>query len=580
MARREERQARRKAQWRARWAELRTAATGVDPGLVRLRLATGALASIVLALVVAVLLQRVSGQPATLVIMSAVLAMISNIAVNEPDIHRLRVTTALLVVPAVAAVSLGTVLAPYRVVADVVFVAVMVGGVWIRRFGPRGFALGQAAFMSYFFSQFLNTKVSGLPWLVVAAVVAVGSALLVRGFLFAENPQNTLARLVKAFRARIHALTYAVAELLDADDQDREDARRHVGRSRTRLNESALMIADQFDRSDERGDLDVYVLDAELAAERLADTARHLVVTGGRPADELRRPLLAGLRSLGAATATGTPAARVPALLDAAQRGVEPLVADVEGLGDDGQRVAFAVTRLAGALAEGRRHEPTTPADEVPDTDATGHPPGAEDATSGPGSAGLALTTRQAVQVGVATSLAIIGGELVSPARWYWAVIAAFVVFAGTTSRGDVLTRGRDRVLGTIGGVAAGMALAFVVGGAVVPSLVLLLTCLFLAIYLLRVSPGLMAFWITAVLALLYGLIGQFSVETLLVRVEETAVGAAMGMLAGFVILPTGTRQAFGTALDAMVAAVHAVLDASVNRLLGRPVAAAPVDLA
>ena len=135
-------------------------------------------------------------------------------------------------------------------------------------------------------------------------------------------------------------------------------------------------------------------------------------------------------------------------------------------------------------------------------------------------------------------------------------------------------------MLGTIGGVVAGMALAFVVDGAVVPTLVLLVVCLFLAIYLVRVSPALLAFWITAVLALVYGLIGQFSVETLLVRVEETAVGAALGMLAGFLVLPTGTRAAFGEALDAMVAAMHAVLAASVDRLLGRPVAAAPVDLA
>ena len=96
----------------------------------------------------------------------------------------------------------------------------------------------------------------------------------------------------------------------------------------------------------------------------------------------------------------------------------------------------------------------------------------------------------------------------------------------------------------------------------------------------MRVSPGLQAFWITAVLALLYGLIGQFSVETLVLRVEETAVGAALGMLAGFLVLPTGTRAAFGQALDAMVDAVHAVLDAAVDRLLGRPVAAAPVELA
>jgi len=52
-----------------------------------------------------------------------------------------------------------------------------------------------------------------------------------------------------------------------------------------------------------------------------------------------------------------------------------------------------------------------------------------------------------------------------------------------------------------------------------------------------------MAFWITAVLALLYGLIGQFSVETLLLRVAETAVGAAAGMLAGLYYLYRARRR-------------------------------------
>ena len=49
-----------------------------------------------------------------------------------------------------------------------------------------------------------------------------------------------------------------------------------------------------------------------------------------------------------------------------------------------------------------------------------------------------------------------IGGE--------YAAIAAFVVFAGTTSRGDLLSRGSQRVIGTIGSVLAGMGLALVVG--------------------------------------------------------------------------------------------------------------------
>jgi uncharacterized membrane protein YccC len=239
--------------------------------------------------------------------------------------------------------------------------------------------------------------------------------------------------------------------------------------------------------------------------------------------------------------------------------------------------VGFAVVRLADALQS--RTGTSAPA-LGPDPD---YPGGDDDRTVTAETeepSGLALTTRQAIQVGVATSLAIIIGELVSPSRWYWAVIAAFVIFAGTTSRGDILSRGVQRVIGTVGGVIAGMGLAVVVGAHHLVSLVLLFCCVFMALYLFRISQALMAFWITAVLALLYGLIGQFSVQTLVLRVEETAVGAALGMLAGYLILPKGTREAFDEALDDLFDAVDAVLTASIDRILGRPRATGLVELA
>jgi hypothetical protein len=111
-----------------RWAELRTAVAGVDPGLERLRLAGIGSASMVLAVVVMAAVRALTGQPVTLLIFAAVLAMISNLAVNEPDLSRRRATTALMILPAAVAVTAGTMLAPHRLVADVVFVAVALAG--------------------------------------------------------------------------------------------------------------------------------------------------------------------------------------------------------------------------------------------------------------------------------------------------------------------------------------------------------------------------------------------------------------------------------------------------------------------
>ncbi|MCW0215334.1 MAG: FUSC family protein [Pseudonocardia sp.] len=590
---------------RAWTEELRTRVTGIDPGLIRLELAGVATAAMVLAVGVMSVVRAVSGQAVTIVLFAAVLTMVSNLAVNEPDLHRRRITTALMLLPAAGSTALGTLLASYRVVGDVVFVAVMVAAVWIRRYGPRGFALGMAMFMPYFFTQFLHAQVAELPWLLLAGAVGIGSTLLLRCWLLAEDPDKVLERLMRAFRAHVHAVTTAVVDVLLAPADDRraiDDALSDVHARRIRLNDTALLLTDRLERrrdpdadepDPETERLDVDVLDVELATERLAVSTRRLADDPERegPLDaQIRRELVAGVRGIGTATATGTPEQMRDTLLAGARRSVGRLAAESSGeQRDRAQRVAFSVVRLADSLDTARaradievRHPPAgPPPEDAPPEDTeedTGKDTGKDTEEHGKG--GLALSTRQAIQVGVATSLAIVIGELVSPARWYWAVVACFVTFAGTASRGDVLARGGQRLIGTVGGVVAGMLLALLVGGHVALTLVLLVVCVFMALYLVRISQGLMAFWITAVLALLYGLIGQFSVETLLVRVEETAVGAALGALAGFLILPKKTRAAFGEALDDTVDAIDAVLRAVADALTGRPVATPPVELA
>ncbi|GAA3054258.1 FUSC family protein [Pseudonocardia yunnanensis] len=572
--------------------ELRTRLTAIDPGLVRLRLAAIGTGSMALAAGVTAL---IANQPVTVVLLSAVLAMICVVSVNEPELGRLRVTTALMIVPACVAVAAGTLLAPHHLFADIVFVAVMVTAVYIRRFGPRGFALGMAAFNAYFFTQFLRAAPDQLPWLLLATAVGVASSVLLRGFLFSERPERTLVRQLHAFDARVHDLVGAVVDLF-ADDPGKLDSDlRDLHRKHARLNETALLVTATANRNESEqsagsgptaGDVPLRVLDAELSAERLAVSSERLATAGISMSHDTSRMLLDGLHGLQAATATGTPNAMVAALLDGAERSVATIVGETHGYGDRVQRVAFAVTRLARAIRTLRcpgepvsevseSHPGAAPIPEYTPSDSSSE---TTDDTTAP--SGMLLTTRQAIQVGVATSFAIVAGELLSPSRWYWAVITAFLVFAGTTSRGEVLSRGWGRILGTIGGVIAGMGLALLVSGSQLAALILLFACIFVAIYVVQISPSLLAFWITAVLAILYGLIGQFSVATLVLRIEETALGAALGILASYLILPKRTREAFGEALDEYVDAVDAVLATSVDRILGRESAEHSVELA
>lgn len=609
--------------------DLRTWLAGIDPGLTRLRLASIAVAAMILAVVVTAVVRTLLAptEPVTVLLFAGVLAMVSNLAVNEPDLPRRRVTTALMIVPAAASTVAGAFVAPYRIPAAVAFVAVMVLAVWVRRYGPRGFALGMAAFMPFFFTQFLRVAPAQVPWLLVAMVIGIAATLLLRGVVFAERPARTLRRMVTAFRARAHAVVGATDTVLAGiaaggpDERDLEALRR----TRARLQEVSLLVEDALEQTTagrvwpglEDDTLALRVADAELALERLTVVTRRLALPQRDDAQEpidavVVAALRTGLRHLQTALTAGQEHLAILEAANDARAAVAGLVADTRPGRERVQRTAFAVRRVADAIhhaqvdAPARRPDggatravPSRPppppagggpapdalaADDLPRDDRPGpasqRPEDDVDRETEPsgstGSGGIALSTRQAVQVGVAATIAIVVGESIAPSRWYWAVITAFVVFAGTNSRGDLLSRGWGRVLGTVGGVVAGMGLAALVGGNTVLSLVLLFVCVFLALYLVRVSPSMLAFWITAVLALVYGLIGQFSVQTLVLRIEETAIGAAAAVVAAFLVLPRGTREAFGEAVGEVVDAMDRVLAEAADRLVGRRPASAP----
>lgn len=579
------------------WTELRSRAAAVDPGHTRLHLASVATASMVTAALLASVLRALTGQPVTIVLFSVVLAMVSNLAVNETTLRRRRVTTALMLVPAAVAATLSALLSGQRIVADVVFVLVMMVAVAVRRYGPRGVALGMAAFMPYFFVQFLRAGPDELPYLLAGAVIGIGSTFVLRCLIFTRRTEVVLEALVRSFEARLHVLLLAASEVLEDPGELTDPDVDPLLRAQARLNATALAVADRLDDADddpvarrpaylpggarpggpdaaetEIAGLRQWIVDSELAAERLAMSIRRSVEHHDAVPAEDREALAAGVGALAAATAVGTPQPISARLYQQARAAVGALVERPGGSGAAAraQRIGFAVLRLADAVQstveEARRgiarRRDAPGATEDGDRDSTDDTAGDRD--------GLALHTRQSVQVGVATSLAIVVGELISPARWYWAVIAAFIVFAGTASRGDVLSRGWARAVGTAGGVVAGMLLAVLVAGNLIASMVLLFACVFLALYLVRISQAMMAFWITAVLALLYGVIGQFSVGTMLLRVEETVVGGALGMLAAYLILPTRSRTAFAEALDDALTAVDVSLRCSVDRALGR----------
>ena len=295
--------------------------------------------------------------------------------------------------------------------------------------------------------------------------------------------------------------------------------------------------------------LGVRVLDFQLTVERLADAVRGSLAAGVSAEQRTR---------LGAALAAFAGRTRGPVLLTRPQGPMSPDRTADPGLDGRLERVgrvlAFGADAWARVATDGAGPgEPTR--------DAEPEPTGAGTDPSADRRGRLHDLARQAVQVAIAAALAIAAGTALSSTRWFWAVITAFVVYVGTSTRGDILSKGWLRVLGTLGGVVVGVLVAALVGGNTVLAIVLIVACLFSGVYLMAVSSAFMIFFITTMLALLYGLLGEFSIGLLLTRLAETAAGAVIGIGVAYVVLPTSTRdvarQRLRDLLDALAAAVE-----------------------
>ena len=153
--------------------------------------------------------------------------------------------------------------------------------------------------------------------------------------------------------------------------------------------------------------------------------------------------------------------------------------------------------------------------------------------------------------------------------RWYWAVIAAFVIFAGTNSWAETLTKGWQRLLGTMLGVPCGLLVATLFAGDKTASLAAIFVCLFCAFYFMTVTYSLMTFWITTMLALLYGLLGQFSFGVLMLRIEETAIGAVIGIAVAILVLPTNTRTAIHNDTKTFLTGLSDLIEISTATMFG-----------
>lgn len=532
-----------------------------DPGLLRLRLAARATLAVALSSLVLHRVGPALGFPAVVaMLIGGMISMNGSFASSSRGARDTVRTLAGMPVAAAAGAAPAAVLAGHTALHLVGFVVVMVLAVLVRRWGARWFSYGMLAWLSYFFATFVGVTPHRLPALVAVVVVATACLVLVAALLLPDRPPRTRALAHRSFSARVGALA-ATAHDVVAGELDAEHAARRLHAGGYRLLEAALILdgslatADSHAAAVSRRSL----MEAELAGEELAGAVQRL--PGDLPGD-VRRALLDALGAL---------AADRPAEARAGARAAQDRVERAGGRGDPVWLALAAVVRLARVL--------DGPAPEVP-AHADDYQPAVELYLGNlPGTAPSvnavlehsrlpwSLNTRLCVQTAVAAPIALVLGELLSPQRYYWAVLACFLVLTGTLTTGEATTKGVNRVLGTLGGLLAATVAVHVTGARPAPVVAVMLVCVFLGLYFFRVSYALMAFAVTTLMGELYNVLHELDEPLLLLRLAETAVGAAVAVAVVLVVLPVRSSEVREAAEQALMAQLGALLAALRDRL-------------
>lgn len=513
-------------------------------------------------------------------LLGGLVAFMSAIAVMDTAPRTLTVTMALMPVPTLATIALAISLHGHRTLAIAGLALVMGLGTYARRFvprfGPRAFLYGALLFAGYLFGFLAGAAVgeaqlpdlAGLLWLAVA--VNLAAKLLLQRPLERRRVLRTAA----AFRARGRRVLTATLAVLDADGaRDLARAERRLDHRLTRLDETALVIdgtvADpgRLPAGASAASVHDELFELELLLQDVARTTRRLAA--GPITPEARAAVRGWIADLGAGHADRA--------ADAVRAFARPR-ASLDG-DDDVALLALAdaVVALAAVLRTWPRHLRITGAapDQAPFTSAVGlifgDLPGsalvsAQAAAPASRRHGALLArlrldpaAQAAVRMTLAVGVAAAIGCAVSPSRFYWAVLAVFLVYMGTNTAGEQATKAVERVLGTVVGILLGSVLAHAIGQSSWSVAVIVLALGF-GVYVLKVSYALMTLAITVTVAQLYEQLAVYSNHLLVLRLEETAIGAGVALAAALLIFPVNTRRATRVAARAYLTQLEELL--------------------
>lgn len=498
-----------------------------DPALSRLRLGSRVTLSIVLSFAILLLIHMlVVPLPIASFGLGIVLSIEGGVAVRDKGSTRQLITRLLGCLASLLVVGIAAVLESHRVLSDFIFLVVIFLASVARVYGPRGFAIGMFAFTSYFMGSYFHPTIGELPVVLIGPVVSALVSHWVRAVLLPDNWRRDLLRSLESVRGRINQILFKLAALA-ADGKVDEADRQELRQLEDRLKEVVLMAESFIPRppggvfdgaSAPAAELAIRLFDAHLAAESAIvlsyQSAPSFVLVHAVIEDD-------------------------KAVLSAQEKAV----ADMEGQpqGETARALLWlgaARRQLIETIDTGRG----TDFAEIASVEEVSTPTAVDFSLKNP-------VMRSALQITLAAAIAMTLGLALSRERWFWAVLASFLVFSNTNSRGDTAIKALQRSIGTLFGIAFGLVLASLLSHQMGIAIAVSIVCVFLAFYFLQSSYATMTFFISIVLCLVYGMMGVLTFDLLKLRLEETVIGAIAGTLVAFLVLPARTRGTLDTAV-------------------------------
>jgi uncharacterized membrane protein YgaE (UPF0421/DUF939 family) len=521
--------------------------------------------------------------------LGSLMALFAGWVMTDTKVRDQLVSVLFVYVPLIATLALGLVVNKQRLLGLVLLTVSLGIGTYLRKYGHRGALAGTVLFVGFLIGYLSKSAIaiSGIGWLAAELALGLAVGIIIHLVFFYPRYDKALHRAQRSYAARARKVVRLSLAIFDGQEAVGGRSSKRMRRQLVRLNEAALIIDGQLtvsmavDEGLSAQRLHERIFDIELALSNIARFTR-VISTLDIPKQQ-RETIHQALLEI---NTNNLPAAKA-----AGQKLLDQVRSTTESLGqpkESGRRTDIIVHRFAGsiinladALADwhvANLHHSTSQTDDAvfqsPVKLSDGWLSGSKDVSSQASAdkrnqISLNRNTRTAIQMMVATGIAIAAGDALSGSRFYWAVIAVLVTFTGTNNSGEQTRKALFRVVGTLAGVGVGIALAHAVGFHTNWAIAVILIAEFLGFYLMRINY---AFFVTALvvlLAQLYSLLGEFTNGLLYTRLEETALGAVIAVLTITFVLPLRTRRVLTVATRGHIRAMSTLVNNATSRLLG-----------